>query len=148
MSAAIQEVSATLDISDSTNITQHKSTVLIETPVKKITNAVNVTKKKASGYIGSVCLIAAVLSLVMCIGITRSISGSLKAVVSSLKRVASEGDLDIVFEQKFLARQDEIGSLVQATDLVVNDFRNVNFFFGKKLFIKGRTGIHILECFS
>ena len=114
MSTVLQKVSATLAASDDPGTTNKESL-----------DHIAHTVKKAFWRIGGACLIAAVLCFVVCLGITRNIAGGLNTVVSSLKRVASEGDLDVAFEQKLLTRQDEIGSLTQATDLVVKDFRNV-----------------------
>ncbi len=71
------------------------------------------------------CVFALVLGAGMGYGITRDISGGVKIVAVSLKRVAEEGDLSIEFEPKLLARRDEIGELLQATDSVVKDFRGV-----------------------
>jgi len=56
--------------------------------------------------------------------LVHDISCGMKTIVTSLKRIADEGDLEIEFDREHLARKDEIGSLFLATNIIVKDFRN------------------------
>ena len=70
------------------------------------------------------CLLTLLIGTATGFYISRDVSNGVKIVVDSLQRVANEGDLRIQFAPEHLARQDEIGRLLQTTDLIIKDYRN------------------------
>ena len=88
------------------------------------------TQAEETEFLAMVCIVGAglfalLIGIAMGYGITHDISTGMRIAVGSLRRVAEEGDLEIEFESKYLARKDEIGSLFTATDSVVKDFRSI-----------------------
>ncbi|MCL2303906.1 MAG: methyl-accepting chemotaxis protein [Planctomycetaceae bacterium] len=115
MDTAVSDFSKVLEISENTEITQQGNTLIEKAKNNRIW---------ATRSLFGACLLTLLLGGAAGYCIVHDISRGMKTIVTSLKRIANEGDLEVEFDQQYLARQDEIGSLVQATSIIVKDFRN------------------------
>ena len=93
--------------------------------VKEKTNAANEARRSAMLLIGIAGVAAMLLGAGMGYWITVDVTSGIHSVAHSLTTLAQTGDLNITMVSKYMRRRDEVGELVRATDLVVNDFRNV-----------------------
>ena len=89
------------------------------------TAAAKKSQHSAMLLIGIACLTALLFGAGMGYWITTDVTIGIRRVANSLTTLAETGDLGIVMVPKDMHRQDEVGELVRAIDLVVNDFRNV-----------------------
>ena len=115
MNTVISDVSKVLEISENAEMTQQGNMLMEKAKDNRIW--------AVRSLLGA-CLLTLLLGGAVGYCIAHDISCGMKTIVTSLKRVANEGDLDIAFDQEYLTRKDEIGSLFQATNLIVKDFRN------------------------
>ena len=115
MNSAVLDISKVLEASEDTNVTQQRSALIEKVRENRIW---------AVRSILVACLLTLLIGGAVGYCLARDISGGMKTVVASLQQVADEGDLEIQFDQEHLARQDEIGRLLRATDLIVKDFRH------------------------
>ncbi len=76
--------------------------------------------------IAVVCGVATLFGLLVSFWLTTGITRGIKVVVDSMHKVAAEGDLEVEIDPAYLRRRDEIGTLVQGTSAVLNDYRQID----------------------
>ncbi|MDR1382689.1 MAG: methyl-accepting chemotaxis protein [Planctomycetaceae bacterium] len=72
-----------------------------------------------------VSVVAFAVAVLMGVLLTRSVVGGISGIVNLFKRITKEGDTEIVIDDKYMERSDEVGDLAQQAQEIIRDFRSV-----------------------
>ncbi|MDR1491990.1 MAG: methyl-accepting chemotaxis protein [Planctomycetaceae bacterium] len=85
----------------------------------QLQNSVIMFSKKAA-------YVTAFAAFVIAVGLgfllTRSVAGSITGIVNLFKQITKEGDTEVVIDEKYLRRGDEIGDLAEQAKEIINDY--------------------------
>ncbi len=95
------------------------------TDIRQISSGFSDSLKTKRNMLIGIIAILSVLSIILTVQIIRSISTPLHDGVDSLLVVAEKGDVSTDTKQRFLSRKDEIGSLAQAIQAIINSQREI-----------------------
>ncbi|MDR1385364.1 MAG: methyl-accepting chemotaxis protein [Planctomycetaceae bacterium] len=68
---------------------------------------------------------AVVIALLLGFTLTRSVAGGISGIVNLFKRITKEGDTDVLIDDKYLKRSDEVGDLSQQAKEIIHELRSV-----------------------
>ncbi|MDR0871514.1 MAG: methyl-accepting chemotaxis protein [Planctomycetaceae bacterium] len=70
-------------------------------------------------------VISVIFGIACALVLTSNITTGIRVAVNSMSRIAKEGDLDFTIDKVFTKRGDEIGQLLQGTELMLGDYQGV-----------------------
>ncbi|MDR3232636.1 MAG: methyl-accepting chemotaxis protein [Planctomycetaceae bacterium] len=124
---------------DQANIITEKAAVAVkmtaeaEALTNGVKNTVEEVKKDAAALVSQsiaviigFVILATVVGIVCALVLTSNITSGIKVAVTTMSRVAEEGDLTVDVDPSFAKRGDEIGSLIQGLQSVLNDYHSID----------------------